>query len=213
MDARPSLRVDVFESANPDFYLAHFDLPVRPGMTTAVGPSGLPSSWIRSSASPSLRLSHREDSRLCHGCEQRVCPRLRHALRVAREQATGPPEVGVGVILAAAVRNASHIWSAAAARSKSFSARTTSTATLPSDTDTSIGHFPMSNWAASSTRSRAGSPPSIGVLSWRRRISSTSLPSADRLLDALNSFQTALTWPETQQRVESSARAGAPAGC
>jgi hypothetical protein len=28
------------------------------------------------------------------------------------------------------------------------------------------------------------------------------LPSADRLLDALNSFQTALTWPETQQRVK-----------
>jgi hypothetical protein len=28
------------------------------------------------------------------------------------------------------------------------------------------------------------------------------LPSADPLLDALNSFQTALTWPETQQRIE-----------
>src|SRR2546427_6592491 len=26
--------------------------------------------------------------------------------------------------------------------------------------------------------------------------------SADRLLDALNSFQTALTWPETQQRIQ-----------
>jgi enoyl-CoA hydratase/carnithine racemase len=26
MDASPSLRVVVFESANPDFYLAHFDL-------------------------------------------------------------------------------------------------------------------------------------------------------------------------------------------
>src|ERR1700682_5669420 len=29
-----------------------------------------------------------------------------------------------------------------------------------------------------------------------------SLPSADRLLDALNTFQTALTWPETQQRIQ-----------
>jgi hypothetical protein len=28
------------------------------------------------------------------------------------------------------------------------------------------------------------------------------LPSADRLLDALNSFQTALTWPEAQQRIQ-----------
>jgi hypothetical protein len=28
------------------------------------------------------------------------------------------------------------------------------------------------------------------------------LPSADRLLDALKAFQTALTWPETQQRIQ-----------
>src|SRR6202035_4798306 len=43
MDASPSLRVVVFESANPDFYLAHFDLTGKTGnITTAVGPSGLP---------------------------------------------------------------------------------------------------------------------------------------------------------------------------
>jgi enoyl-CoA hydratase/carnithine racemase len=33
-------------------------------------------------------------------------------------------------------------------------------------------------------------------------INQVSLPSADRLLDALNAFQTALTWPETQQRIQ-----------
>jgi hypothetical protein len=27
------------------------------------------------------------------------------------------------------------------------------------------------------------------------------LPSADRLLDAITSFETALTWPEAQQRI------------
>ena len=43
MDASPGLRVVVFESANPDFYLAHFDLTGKTGnITTAVGPSGLP---------------------------------------------------------------------------------------------------------------------------------------------------------------------------
>src|SRR2546426_7512423 len=43
MGASPSLRVVVFESANPDFYLAHFDLTGKIGnITTAVGPSGLP---------------------------------------------------------------------------------------------------------------------------------------------------------------------------
>src|SRR5207245_446263 len=33
-------------------------------------------------------------------------------------------------------------------------------------------------------------------------INQVSLPSADRLLDALNAFQTALTWPETLQRIQ-----------
>jgi len=33
-------------------------------------------------------------------------------------------------------------------------------------------------------------------------INQVSLPSADRLLDALNAFQTALTWPETRQRIQ-----------
>src|SRR6476659_9294638 len=43
MDASSSLRVVVFESANPDFYLAHFDLTGKTGnITTVVGPSGLP---------------------------------------------------------------------------------------------------------------------------------------------------------------------------
>src|SRR5260370_36413986 len=39
-------------------------------------------------------------------------------------------------------------------------------------------------------------------------INQVSLPSADRLLDALNSFHTALTWPETQQRVQALLKRG-----
>ena len=42
----------------------------------------------------------------------------------------------------------------------------------------------------------------------RNLINQVSLPSADRLLDALNSFQTALTWPETQQRVQALSKQG-----
>ena len=42
MDASPSLRVVVFESANPEFYLAHFDLTGKKG--TSPQPSGLPAS-------------------------------------------------------------------------------------------------------------------------------------------------------------------------
>ena len=33
-------------------------------------------------------------------------------------------------------------------------------------------------------------------------VNHVSLPSADRLLEAITSFETALTWPETQQRIQ-----------
>ena len=56
MDASPSLRVVVFESANPEFFLAHFDLTGKTGnITTAVGPSGLPiltDTFVRITRSP-----------------------------------------------------------------------------------------------------------------------------------------------------------------
>src|SRR6267143_1871683 len=125
MNASPSLRVVVFESANPEFYLAHFDLTGKIGnIMTAVG-------------------------------------------------ASANPKSGWDCIQVVAVRNASHIWSGAVGRLKSSSARTTSTARRRNDTDTSTGHFQTPNWTASSTRSPAGSPPSTGVPSPPRRISST----------------------------------------
>src|SRR5260221_3040346 len=46
MDTSPSLRVVVFESANPDFYLAHFEVKDTARTLTllrTVGPTGLPS--------------------------------------------------------------------------------------------------------------------------------------------------------------------------
>src|SRR2546426_8696257 len=43
MDTSPSLRVVVFESEDPGFYHAHFDLTGKIGnIATAVGPCGLP---------------------------------------------------------------------------------------------------------------------------------------------------------------------------
>jgi enoyl-CoA hydratase/carnithine racemase len=42
MDASPNLRVVVFESDNPDFYLAHFDLTGKTGTSPQL--SGLPAS-------------------------------------------------------------------------------------------------------------------------------------------------------------------------
>src|ERR1700720_3656040 len=61
MDASPSLRVVVFESANPDFYLAHFDLTGKTGnIMTAVGPSGPPvlmDTFVRLTKSPVVSIA------------------------------------------------------------------------------------------------------------------------------------------------------------
>src|SRR5258706_14180825 len=72
MDVSQTLRVVVFESAIPDFYLAHFDLTGKTGnITTAVGPSGLPilmDTLVRITMSPvvsiaQIRCCVRVDSR------------------------------------------------------------------------------------------------------------------------------------------------------
>src|SRR5258707_5834728 len=63
MDASPSLRVVVFESANPDFYLAHFDLADPAGslgLINTAGPSGLPilmDTFVRLTRSPVVSIA------------------------------------------------------------------------------------------------------------------------------------------------------------
>src|SRR3979490_763482 len=63
MDATPSLRVVVFESANPDFYLAHFDLADPAGslgLINTAGPSGLPilmDTFVRLTRSPVVSIA------------------------------------------------------------------------------------------------------------------------------------------------------------
>jgi hypothetical protein len=98
MGASPSLRVVVFESANPEFYLAHFDLTGKTGnITTAVGPSGLPilmDTFVRLTKSPvasiakirgcvrgetSLPLTLLPDSRCLCGARRRVWSSLAQA--------------------------------------------------------------------------------------------------------------------------------------
>ena len=178
MDASPSLRVVVFESANPEFYLAHFDLTGKIGnIMTAVGASGLPilmDTFVRLTKSPVVSIAK------IRGCVRGVSSEFvlasatwRPTASCARTRDSASPKSGWDCIPAAAVRNVFHIWSAGVGRSKSFSARTTSTAEPQNDMDTSTALFRTRSWTASSTRSRAGSHPSIGVPSPPRRISLT----------------------------------------
>src|SRR5260370_22837175 len=99
MDASPSLRVMVFESANPDFYLAHFDLTGKTGnIMTAVGPSGLPvlmDTFVRLTKSSVVSIAK------IRGCVRGVSSEFVLAcdMRFASRENTrlGQPEVGAGV--------------------------------------------------------------------------------------------------------------------
>src|ERR1700692_1200416 len=61
IDVSQRLRVVVFESAIPDFYLAHFDLTGQTGnITQAVGPSGRPlltDTFVRITKSPVVSIA------------------------------------------------------------------------------------------------------------------------------------------------------------
>jgi hypothetical protein len=166
MDASQRLRLVVFESAIPDFYLAHFDLTGKTGnITTAVGPSGLPILMDSSCVlqSPRWSVSQRSEAACAAEAVSSSSP-VTCVSRRAKIRDSANPKSGWDCIPAAAAPNVAH---------KSSSAQTTSMAKRRNDTDTSTGHFRTPSWTASSTRSRAGSPPSIGPPSPPRRISST----------------------------------------
>jgi len=98
MDASPSLRVVVFESANPEFYLSHFDLTGKIGnIMTAVGASGLPilmDTFVRLTKSPMVSIAK------IRGCVRGVSSEFVLAcdMRFASRENTrlGQPEVGDG---------------------------------------------------------------------------------------------------------------------
>src|SRR5689334_25263743 len=102
IDANPSLRVVVFESANPEFYLAHFDLIDTSGslgLITTAGPSGLPilmDTFVRLSKSPVVSIAKIRgrvrgvSSEFVLACDMRFASRENIRL--------GQPEVGVGVL-------------------------------------------------------------------------------------------------------------------
>src|SRR5258707_2473124 len=99
MNTSTTLRVVVFESANPEFYLAHFDLTGKTGnITTAVGPSGLPillDTFVRLTQSPVV------SSAKIRGCVRGASSSFVLAcdMRFASRENTrlGQPEVGVGL--------------------------------------------------------------------------------------------------------------------
>ncbi len=97
----PDLKVVVFSSANPDFFLAHYDVENDPGRTAAlgVGPTGLPA-WtdvlVRISRLPVVSICAIRGRARGAGSEFILACDLRFASR--ENTLLGQFEVGIGVV-------------------------------------------------------------------------------------------------------------------
>jgi enoyl-CoA hydratase/carnithine racemase len=206
MHASPSLRVVVFESANPDFYLAHFDLTGKAGnIITTVGPSGLPiliDTFVRLTKSPVVSIAK------IRGCVRGVSSEFILAcdMRFASRENTllGQPEVGVGVHPGGGgTERLPHLVGRGRALEIVLGAND-----FDGDTAERYGYVNRAlpdaklDGFVDALARRIASFDRRAIVAAKNLVNQVSLPSADRLLDALNSFQTALTWPETQQRVK-----------
>jgi len=202
----PSLRVVVFESANHDFYLSHFDLTGKLGnVMTAVGPSGLPvlaDTFVRITRSPVVSIAK------IRGCVRGACSEFVLAcdMRFASRENThlGQPEVGVGLHPGGGgTERLPHLVGRGRALeiiigANDFDGETAErygyvNRALP-DTELDVFVDALARRIASFDRRALSAAKTL--------VNNVSLPSADRLLEALNSFQTALTWPEAQRRIQ-----------
>lgn len=205
MDASANLCVIVFESALPDFYLSHFDLTGKTGnITSAVGPSGLPilmDTFVRLTRSPVASIAK------IRGCVRGVSSEFVLAcdMRFASRENTrlGQPEVGVGL----------HPGGGGTERLPHLVGRGRALEIIlggndfDGDTAAAYGYVnrvlpdgELDVFVDTLAR-RIASFDRRAIAAAKHLINQVSLPSADRFLDALNSFQTALTWPEALQRI------------
>src|SRR5438445_9346507 len=206
MDNSQSLRVVVFESAIPDFYLAHFDLAGKVGnIATAVGASGLPillDTFVRLTKSPVVSVAK------IRGCVRGVSSEFVLAcdMRFASREnlRLGHPEVGVGL----------HPGGGGTERLPQLVGRgraleiVLSANDFHGDTAERYGYVnralpdaELDDFVDALAR-RIASFDRAALAAAKRLVNQVSLPSADRLLDAIVSFGTALTWPEAQRRIQ-----------
>src|SRR5690348_14827518 len=205
MDTSPSLRVVVFESANPEFYLAHFDLTGKTGnITTAVGPSGLPilmDTFVRLTKSPVVSIAK------IRGCVRGLSSEFVLAcdMRFASRENTllGQPEVGVGVNpCGGGTERLPHLVGRGRALEIVLSAND-----FDGDTAERYGYVNRSlpdaelDGFVDALARRIGSFDRRALVAAKNLVNEVSLPPFDRLLAAFTSFGTALGWPEAQNRI------------
>ena len=212
MDASQRLRVVVFESAIPDFYLAHFDLTGKTGnITTVVGPSGLPilmDTFVRLTKSPAVSIAKIRgcvrggSSEFVLACDMRFASRENTRL--------GQPEVGVGVHPGGGgTERLPHLVGRGRALEIILGAND-----FDGDTAERYGYvnraLPDSelDGFVDALARRIATFDRRAIAAAKGLVNRVSLPSTDRLLDAITSFETALTWPETQRRVQAVLKRG-----
>src|SRR5215469_6142403 len=206
MDASPNLRVLVFESANHEFYLSHFDLTGKTGnITTAVGPSGLPillDTFVRLTKSPVVSIAkirgcvRGASSEFVLACDMRFASRENTRL--------GQPEVGVGVHPGGGgTERLPHLVGRGRALEIVLGAND-----FDGDTAERFGYVNRAlpdvelDGFVDALGRRIAAFDRRAIAAAKNLVNQVSLPSADRLLDAITSFETALTWPEAQQRIQ-----------
>src|SRR2546426_4073826 len=206
MDASPSLRVVVFESANPKFYLSHFDLTGKIGnIMTAVGASGLPillDTFVRLTKSPVVSLAK------IRGCVRGVSSEFVLAcdMRFASRENTrlGHPEVGVGVHPGGGgTERLPHLVGRGRALEIVLSAND-----FDGDSAERYGYVNRSlpdaelDGFVDALARRIASFDRRALAAAKNLVNQVSLPPAERLLDAFTSFGAALRWPEAQHRIQ-----------
>jgi enoyl-CoA hydratase/carnithine racemase len=212
MDASPSLRVVVFESANPDFYLAHFDLMGKIGnIMTAVGPSGLPiliDTFVRLTRSPVVSIAKIRgcvrggSSEFVLACDMRFASRENTRL--------GQPEVGVGVHPGGGgAERLPHLVGRGRALEIVLGAND-----FDGDTAERYGYVNRAlpdaelDGFVDAIARRIASFDRRAIAAAKGLVNQVSLPPTDRLLDAFTSFGAALTWPEAQRRIQAVLKCG-----
>jgi enoyl-CoA hydratase/carnithine racemase len=208
MDASPSLRVVVFESANPEFYLAHFDLTDPSGslgLFKTAGPSGLPilmDTFVRLTMSPAVSIAkirgrvRGAGSEFVLACDMRFASREKAILAQVEVGAGVHPGGGgterlpllVGRGRALEIILGANDFDGGTAERYGYVNRALPDAELDGFVDV------LARRIASFDRRPIAAAKNL--------INQVSLPPVDRLLDGLTSFTTALTWPESQRRFQ-----------
>jgi enoyl-CoA hydratase/carnithine racemase len=205
MDTDTSVRVVVFESAIRDFYLSHFDLTGKLGnVLTAVGPTGLPilaDTYVRLTKSPVACIAK------IRGCVRGACSEFVLAcdMRFASNENTllGQPEVGVGLHPGGGgTERLPHLVGRGRALEIVLGADDFDgpTAERYGYVNRALPDAELDSFVDTLAR-RIASFDRQAIAAAKKLINAVSLPTADRLLEGLGSFQRALGWAESRQRI------------